>query len=295
VSLEGSLQTVALPEVLHLLAERSKTGELRVRGTGSGGRLWFETGMLSGFEVGRTAHPVDALFDLLRIDDGEFVFDTDAPRPDSAPRPEGGDPVEIAPVIESAQDRLAEWPDIVRVVPSLDRQVSLIGGSPDRDVLLEGNQWSLIVAIGDGRSVQEVLDRRGLPEFDGCRSLKGLVEADLVSVGECEQDTAVEHDVVVDEPVVPQEVDENSEVDEAVAAGPDHDGLADRGPWTMGELESLTNNGSSHPEPVDGVEVDGDGEPGQGQTEPADAEGEADGPEPINRGLLLKFLSSVRS
>jgi hypothetical protein len=41
-----------------------------------------------------------------------------------------------------------------------------------------------VVAIGEGRSVQEVLDRASLPEFDGCRSLKGLVELGLAKVSQ---------------------------------------------------------------------------------------------------------------
>jgi hypothetical protein len=255
VSLEGSLQTVALPEVLDLLADTSKDGELHVRGSNSDGRLWFEAGKLSGFAVGRTKHPVDALFDLLRVDNGEFVFDDGASRPETARVADGGDPVDIGPVVESAQARLVEWPEIVQVVPSLSHDVSLMETSPDPGVHLEADQWSLVVAIGEGRSVQAVLDRRELSEFDGCRSLKALVDAELVSVNEPVSATSV-----------------------AGAPASDHDGLSDRGPWTNGELAELTHNDST--ENADESEAEADSDAPQPVKQ---------------RGLLLKFLSSVGS
>jgi hypothetical protein len=82
------------------------------------------------------------------------------------------------------------------------------------------------------------------------------------------------------------------------------DGLMDRGPWTSHELEQM---GAWHE--GDGSEMVAGAEtpnnvlpfpgPGQESAEVAgEAEDEADpaaGEEPINRGLLLKFLSSVRN
>jgi hypothetical protein len=87
---------------------------------------------------------------------------------------------------------------------------------------------------------------------------------------------------------------------EALISAPS-DALSDRGPWTEGELATLQRqradwSGSDVPEPTEAAastptsEGDTDGDDHGGEEGGASGEGE-----PINRGLLLKFLSSVRS
>ncbi|HUJ66558.1 MAG TPA: DUF4388 domain-containing protein, partial [Acidimicrobiales bacterium] len=175
MSLKGSLETIALPEVLHLLADTGKSGELRVSGTRPGGRLRFDAGLLSGFDVGSSPDPADALFQLLRVDSGEFSFDADAEFDEGVRTPEGG-AQDVRPALETAQGRLAEWVEIVRAVPSLDHQVQLVDEAPRDEVVVDRFQWSLLVAVGEGHPVQHVLEARDLPEFDGCKALKGLVD-----------------------------------------------------------------------------------------------------------------------
>jgi hypothetical protein len=334
VSLEGSLQTVPLPEVLHLLADTSKSGELFVCGPGSGGRFWFEAGQYTGFDVGRCDHAVDALFELLRIERGDFVFDGAVPRPAGAHRPDDAERGDIRPVLELAEARLFEWCEIVSVVPSLSHEVYLLPEAPRERVALDRGQWSMVVGVGEGRTVADLLADLALPEFDGCRMLKTLVDAGLTEVSDPaerldEDEVAIPDNVTVIHPVgtpeahnaeepedsgglggsarealnalidgitvdgvlgedagTEDEADDDDGANDAppvnepaeepsaevvVAQAADHhtDGLADRGPWTINELASLDGATAAHP-------LD-------------------DGPEPLNRGLLLKFLSSVRS
>jgi hypothetical protein len=203
VSLEGSLETVALPEVLQLLSDTSKTGELLVRGDRGEGRLWFGQGRLTGFHVARTEQAADALFDLLRNGEGRFSFEADAERPEEA-HPVADEDGEVRPVLEVAQARLAEWVEIVAVVPSLQHVVSLAEESPRARLHLDSSQWALIVAVGEGRPVQGILDRASLPEFDGCKSLKVLVDSGLATVSEPVVDAPAEPatEVVDEQPAV---------------------------------------------------------------------------------------------
>jgi hypothetical protein len=185
VSLKGSLETIALAEVLHLLADTAKSGELHVQGVRGEGRLWFDAGALSGFSVGTSYEPADAVFELLRIDSGEFSFDSEAVRPDDVAQPELAHR-DIGPELEVAQGRFAEWSEILEVVPSLGHSMSLAAEAPDDTVLVDRSQWGLLVAIGDGHSVGEILSARGLSEFDGSRALKGLIEGGLATIAEPE-------------------------------------------------------------------------------------------------------------
>jgi hypothetical protein len=181
VSLQGSLDTFALPDVLVLLASTKKTGELAVSGVRSAGeisvegRLWFADGALAGHEVGRAPDAATALFELLRLDEGAFAFDAGSV-------PDGANGTDIEPVLARAQSYLVEWRDIERAVPSLRAGLVLNEDVPAESVELRADQWRLVAMIGGGCDVNTVIDRLGAGELAGCRAVKDLVEAGLVAI-----------------------------------------------------------------------------------------------------------------
>jgi hypothetical protein len=252
------------------------------------------------------------------MEDGGFVFEAGVDRPEEAVRPQGDENSDIRPLLEQAQARLVEWGEIVAVVPSLAHTVELAAVAPEGGVVLDGSQWAMVVAIGEGRPVQEVLDRLGLPEFDGCKALKELTDDGVARVPAIDN-TGGENVVAIGVDPPPEDIEEPHSPETATVADETEednpDALADRGPWRLEELASL--------EPAEEPEEE-DTETGRGQD---DTEAEAETPtpaaptdslygstaaddsplaeddedaldadgEPINRGLLLKFLSSVRS
>src|SRR6187402_274597 len=81
VALQGTLDTFALPDVLRLLAATKKTGRLRITGGRGTGSIWSSGGEVVGIEATHAPHAVevvDALFELLRFQDGAFTFDAEA-------------------------------------------------------------------------------------------------------------------------------------------------------------------------------------------------------------------------
>jgi len=256
VSLHGSLETFALPDVLTLLSSTRKTGELQVSGPKLDGRVWVVAGQLVGAEAGRASEPVDAVFELLRLSEGDFSFEQDqaAPRP-AVPRP-------LEPVLAEAQERLAEWQEIATVVPSLDVEVRLVAEAPGAVVSLTAGQWTLVVTAATERTVGGIAERLGLGEFAACRAVKGLIETGLASLalGEPTFDEPREL-ATVPAPVV---------VEETAAEFHDDD------PLPVGLVQMV-----AAADELEGPELL-DGEVGEEGGE-------------LNRGLLLKFLSSVRS
>lgn len=178
MSLHGTLETFALPDVLALLAATKKTGELRVVGGKTDGRVWFDAGAVVGVEVGRATGYVDAVFELLRLESGKFSFDAEKP----APAP--GEPGVIETLLAEAQARLAEWRSIEEVIPSVDCGVSLSSEVTDPHVMVTGQQWRALVGVASAGTVSSLIDHLDAGEFETCRTLKGLVEAGLVRVGE---------------------------------------------------------------------------------------------------------------
>ncbi len=182
MSLQGSLDTFALPDVLLLLASTRKSGELHVAGSraisvarqpDTEGRLWFDAGGLVGTDVLHTTEPADAVFELLRLNQGTFSF--------LSGTPSGGGPrIEIDGVLAEAQARLIEWREIEAVVPSLEAWLQLSPEPPMAHVSMRGDQWRLVVAVGAGCPVGGAIGQLGLDELPGCRAVKELVEAGLV-------------------------------------------------------------------------------------------------------------------
>jgi hypothetical protein len=295
VSLEGTLETIALPDVLALLSVTAKTGELRIEASGGMGSVWFDAGGIAGFDVGSHRTAVDALFALLRLKEGSFKFHTGT-RPVNAIPPQ-----DVNPLLEEAEDRLSQWPGIASAVPSLDCELSL-EEAVDGTVMLRPDQWSLVAAIAGGRTVAEVLEARGLSEFDGCRALKELVDLRLVRV-------AAPAAASVPEPVpdVPAEVAADGTLDFGLEMVP-AEAHADRTPDLADEpMEPEGWPGPEGPDVADLSEI-WDDEAGDVVRGVADAEGvvpapgadEEPGPDvvvadPVNRGLLLKFLGSARN
>ena len=276
VSLEGTLETIALPDVLALLSVTSKTGELRVESARVGGSVWMDAGRVAGFDVGSCRTIADALFTLLRLQEGNFYFRAESTEP-SRPVPEQ----DVAPLLEEAEARLAQWPAISAVVPSLAAELSL-SPSLATPVTLQPAQWQLLASVGGGRSASLVLEDLELGEFEGCKELAELVDLGLVKVSS--SDGAAEFQQSVAEPVPAQEAVPAEEVEgpweddhepDLAAFAPDLSGWDEVPP---GQTAEIFQEAAPAPEP----EAEPEPEP-----EPQ--------PDPVNRGLLLKFLGSARN
>jgi len=359
VSLQGSLDTFALPDVLVLLASTKKSGELHVAGsrTPSGGRsidlqglLWVDDGRLVGHEVGRAPDAASAVFELLRLTEGSFSFVAGMP---PSPLP----PIEIEPVLADAQAFLVEWQEIERVVPSLSAWVRLAPEPPAAHVSMRADQWRLVVATAGGCDVAAIVDHLAQGELPGCRAVKELVEAGLAEIstgapgtigleayaGSFGSTVAGSAGTLSNDGAAPER-DEPAEPDEALSE-PAPESVAAEGIVDFDSLITLppraskprSPSRSKHTlkEPVSprrqtlGSFLD-DQPDGHDDTQQSEAEAlarqlasitaqpqdelameapfdhdahaadpdsleTAEGDEPLNRGLLLKFLSSVRN
>src|SRR4051812_19915974 len=143
MSLRGSLDTFALPDVLALLATTAKSGELHVTGGSDEGRVWLDGGQVVGADGLGTSDLVDVLVGLLRLEDGDFAFQGDRVAP------EPGSPVDVAGLLEQAEARLAEWREVEEILPSPDVVLTLVAEASS-SVRLSRDQWATVVAIGEG-------------------------------------------------------------------------------------------------------------------------------------------------
>lgn len=368
MSLHGTLESFALPDVLTLIATTRKTGELRVVGDRVTGRLWLLEGRFTGWNVPKATDLVDGVFELLRLSDGEFDFAADQTAPD--PQPDE----DVEPVLAEAQARLAIWREIETVIPSIGCGVKLAAEAPGDTVSLRADQWTLLVSVAAAKSVQSVVERVGAGEFATCQALKELVELGLVEVGAAPAEEPAPVEVAVPaamappatpapvapppppDPVVAEPTADQAPPAAEPAPAPAPAAAAPAAPAAVaaeevavpvaprpklapsvaaptpppppaatppaaaaappaapaarpGSLSSLIEGtrgaSSATPQAADAVAVTANGATngsakGTANGSSAEAAGgpsaaDADGDEAINRGLLLKFLSSVRS
>jgi hypothetical protein len=181
VALQGTLDTFALPDVLRLLAATKKTGRLRITGGRGTGSVWALSGEIVGVEATHAPHAsqtVDALFELLRFQEGAFTFDAEATHDDPAP------PTDVEILLAQSEALLDEWRAIEAVVPSMDAWVTLRGKLPLPEVPIDQGRWTTIVAVGGGATVRRIADELCLAELPVSRAVKDLAEAGLVDIAD---------------------------------------------------------------------------------------------------------------
>jgi hypothetical protein len=330
VSLQGSIESFALPDVLVLLSSTKKDGELHVVGGRVDGRVWLEKGQIVHTAIGKKeTSAVDAIFELLRLEAGTFSFDADNPAPQRS------EPQMIDIVLADAQVRLGEWNDIARVVPHLDAVVDMAAEAPDNEIVVTADHWRMLRSVAGGRSVHDLMEAIGRSEFDTCKAVKELVDAKLASIDVHRPSTAAPTSAekpaakrAEDKPTVEAKAPEAKPVEEKAprrsepedelealaelasrprkvrsttsATGvPLDDQDAGRGVSTTKQPLAAPDEAKALVAQLAALGVDDEEEVAQKVAEHLASGGElpdvADGDEPINRGLLLKFLSSVRN
>jgi len=275
VSLQGTLDTFSLPDILAMLSSTKKKGELQVRGPGFAGSVWMDEGKLVGAEVPRCPTLVDAVFELMRLPQGEFSFQGESPVRGPMTAQAVGD------VLGDAEDRLIEWRDIAVHIPSVHTRLHLAPASPSSQVVLDPDQWRLVVASSHGVSLAELADYMDMGEFQICRTAKFLVENGLATA------EAVAPPATPAATVQPAPAPVRAEQPAAATPAPE----------AQAAQPAPAVQPTAPPAPAPQPEAAaGETPPPPGVVQPGVEEEEAAAPgEPVDRSALLKFLSSVRN
>lgn len=239
MALQGNIETFALPDVLRLLASTSKTGKLRLEGSRGEGVLFVAGGALVAGHSTATgpSASTEVLFELLRFDEGDFVFDQDETTDDA------GEPVDVESALGEAEAMLEEWRQLESVVPSLDAWLVLADELPGEEVTLDRERWSHVVAIGGGRQAQVLADELELGELGVLRLVKELVDLGIVAVTTEAPATAAPSTTTS----VPDEAAAlEAEADEAEGAGDSSEGIS------FADMPSLVDEAPAAEPEVDG-------------------------------------------
>ena len=190
MSLQGTLDTLTLPELCELLSGTNKTGALHIRAESGQGVLWFSAGQVCGGEAGVQTGPPpgagndllerlnDVCFELFRYTEGSFEFEPE--RRPSWPADRG---VEVTGLLAETDRRMAEWREIIAVIPSIEARPRLVPEPPaGGPITLDAAQWRVVTGIDGRRRVSALIRVLDGGEFTVCKTLRSLVQAGLVEI-----------------------------------------------------------------------------------------------------------------
>ncbi|HEV7524660.1 MAG TPA: DUF4388 domain-containing protein [Acidimicrobiia bacterium] len=186
--LQGTLETLALPELLGLLGQSRKTGALWLDAANSSAVVYIVDGRCCAAESSEAGEPltdepallarvIDVCFAVERADDGTFRFGSEEP-PWAC-----DDTVDLEVAIDELGRLVAEWRDIQAVIPSLDCRIRLADELGVEELTVDRERWQLIVSIDGRRSVRDLVRKTNRPVLDVCHAILSLVDSGAVNVG----------------------------------------------------------------------------------------------------------------
>jgi hypothetical protein len=123
-----------------------------------------------------TDQSVDAVFDLLRWQQGDFAFVVEEVNPDDV-----GVALSIETILADAESRTDSWESVSLIVPSADALLSMPVVLPD-DPQISREEWSLLALVDGRRSVAELVDLTGSGHYAVVSTLAGMVARGLLEV-----------------------------------------------------------------------------------------------------------------
>jgi len=198
VSLQGTLDTLSLPELCELLSGTNKTGALHVRAEAGQGVLWFAGGKVCAGEAGGQTGPPppgaggdllerlhDVCFELFRYTEGSFEFE-----PERRPSWPAERTLDVTGLLAETDRRMAEWREIIAVIPSIEARPRLVPEPPaGGPITLDAAQWRVVTGIDGRRRVSALIRVLDGGEFTVCKVLRSLVQAGLVEIDAAESAT----------------------------------------------------------------------------------------------------------
>jgi len=134
---------------------------------------------------------VDAVFDLLRWQNGDFAFVMDEGNPDDV-----GVSMSVEAVLADAEARRASWDSVSQVVPSSQAVLAMPVVLP-ADPQVSREEWSLLALVDGRRTVTELVDLTGSGQYAVVSTLAALVTRGLLEVRADDAGESDDHVTVV--------------------------------------------------------------------------------------------------
>jgi hypothetical protein len=181
MSLQGTLRTLGITEVLEFLDARSATGRLDINADSGGATYWMLRGEVAevvyDFEREGGEDAAEATYYALSELDGTFFFD-------EGEAPEHGTPTEaVVDVLGRTADIAEGWSIVEEFVPSQRHELTR-SDALDGSVTIEPAWWGAIEAIGSGCNARELADKLNMRTLAASTMAADMARNGLISVGQ---------------------------------------------------------------------------------------------------------------
>jgi hypothetical protein len=136
---------------------------------------YLESSVLEAF-IGELI--TDALFEMLRWEDGELRFEAEEDCVDV----DLGLSLAVDVALAEAEKRLEAWSRIRDKIPSLDTRFAMSSapGQKPMEIHLKPREWMLLCYLHGSRSVSELVELTGYSDFETARTLYGMYTGGLI-------------------------------------------------------------------------------------------------------------------
>jgi len=176
MSLQGSLSSINLADILQLVSNSKQTGRFILSNpSGQKGNIYLKAGELMHAEIDEFSGE-DAIFTLISWSDGTFVFEEgNFEAKTSISRP-------ITTLLMEAARRIDEWKLLRKKIGSIDAipEFSNIDMQERRKISLSTLEWLIVSKINGKNSINDISKESGINIYDTARIIFGMITAGLI-------------------------------------------------------------------------------------------------------------------
>jgi hypothetical protein len=181
MALQGSLSDIALPDVIQLVSVSGKTGVFTLSGDGADGKIFIKGGQITDAVAGKLGGEY-AVYEMAGWHKGQFIFTAGIESERVTVNKSN-----TSLMMEAAR-RLDEWRVLQRKIASMDLVPYFLPREPGQDqITLSPQEWAIVTKIDGQLSIAKLEDVAGLPAFDVCKVLYGLVTSGLIALRSTEE------------------------------------------------------------------------------------------------------------
>jgi hypothetical protein len=176
MALHGSLSDISLPDVIQLVSVSGKTGVFTLSSEGVDGKIFLKDGQITDASAGKLTGEL-AVYEMATWRKGHFIFTANI-QPDRVTVTKSNTNL----MMEAAR-RLDEFRVLQRKIPSMDAIPYFLPREPGQDqITLSPQEWAIVTKVDGQLSIKQLEEATGLPAFDVCKVLFGLVTSGLLSM-----------------------------------------------------------------------------------------------------------------
>lgn len=196
MSLQGTLKTLGITEVLEFLSSRAASGRLDVTTEMGTATFALVDGSVSSAEYSfireSGVDAAEATYYVVSELDGTFYFDDDqVPEPDDESE-------DVGSVLFRTAEIAERWADVEEVIPSPNHLLSR-NNQLDGSVTIQPEWWKALEMIGDGSTSLQLASALDLSALDASLTALAMANAGLLTVSEVDPlDIALSSDLEVE-------------------------------------------------------------------------------------------------